>query len=65
MIPSFASGACRRYDVRLRPVSPAGEFEFSQVTRAGRADPPALADFVAVLADVVEEASKALVTRDR
>jgi DNA-binding transcriptional LysR family regulator len=65
VIPSFAAGACRRYDVRLRPVSPAGEFEFSQIVRAGRAEPPPLARFVAVLTDVIEAASKALVVRER
>jgi DNA-binding transcriptional LysR family regulator len=61
VIPSFAAGACRRYDVGLRPVSPAADCEFSQITRAGRAAPATLAAFTAIFAAVVEAASTAMV----
>lgn len=57
IIPSFAAAACKRYAVRLRPLGPFVGHEFSQISRAGRELPPAIARFAATLAEVIEEES--------
>jgi DNA-binding transcriptional LysR family regulator len=54
VIPSFAAAACRRYAVRLQPILPAVEFDFCQITRAGRETPPAIDAFAKVFAEVAE-----------
>jgi len=64
VVPSFAAGACRRYRVRLRPVSPSDEFSYSLITRSGRTEPRALTAFASCLAEVIESTSSAMVRED-
>lgn len=57
VLPSFAAGTCRRYDVQLRPVAPCEEFSYSLITRAGRGETRSLAAFASSLAEVIESTS--------
>jgi len=60
VIPSFAAAACRRYAVRLRPIGDAQHYEFSQITRAGRALPPSIDAFAEAFTAVIDVASTTL-----
>jgi DNA-binding transcriptional LysR family regulator len=64
VIPSFAAVACRRYNVRLRPISPGGNHDYSQIVRAGRAHIPSLDVLAQIMARTIETASAVLVGAD-
>jgi DNA-binding transcriptional LysR family regulator len=55
VLPSFAQAACRRYGVHMATLTPAVEFHYHRIMRAGRHASPSLQAFTQLLADVAAE----------
>jgi hypothetical protein len=52
VIPSFARAACERYEVDVATLTPAIEFSYHRITRAGRLVSTSLQSFTSLLGEI-------------
>jgi DNA-binding transcriptional LysR family regulator len=63
VVPSFARAACRRYAVSTTTLTPAVEFRFHRITRAGHRASPALDAFTSLFATIAAELDETAVPK--